>query len=209
MTQIKDPAAELRDLAERSRTGVLTAAEKARLEELRSSAQPGPASALWEAGPVVEETAEIEVEVDPEDIEEPPPPEATPTTFLSAFVPGEHRVVLHLMEGQVLRGTLADADLGDPELGLLQPDGSVSRIPAEQLKAVFFMLPLGERPAPASGTRVRVTFGDGRELSGLSPDYAPDAQGFFVLPLDARTHTARVWVYRAAVRQVTVEPPTG
>jgi len=119
-------------------------------------------------------------------------------------VSGEHRVVLHTVEGQVLRGSLANADLRDPELPLLQPNGAVARIPAEHVKAVFFMLPSGERPPAAAGTRVRIVFADGRQVSGLSPDYSADSPGFFVLPLDSRTNTARVWVYRANVGQITI-----
>jgi hypothetical protein len=121
-----------------------------------------------------------------------------------SFVSGEHRIVLHTVDGQVMRGALANADLEDAELPLIQPNGAVARVPAAQVKAVFFMLGAGERPFAASGTRVRVTFGDGRQVSGLSPDYSEATPGFFLLPVDARTNTARVWVYRAAVRQITV-----
>jgi hypothetical protein len=121
-----------------------------------------------------------------------------------SFVSGDHRIVLHTVDGQVLRGSLANADLADPELPLIQPNGAVARVPAEQVKAIFFMLPAGERPPAAAGTRVRVTFGDGRQISGLSPDYSPSSSGFFVLPLDGRTNTARVWVYRAAVQQIAI-----
>ena len=142
----------------------------------------------------------------------PPEPEAAPYVPAGhdpfapspSFVSGEHRVVLHTVEGQVLRGSLANADLRDPELPLLQPNGAVARIPAEHVKAVFFMLPSGERPPAAAGTRVRIVFGDGRQVSGLSPDYSADSPGFFVLPLDSRTNTARVWVYRANVGQITI-----
>jgi hypothetical protein len=121
-----------------------------------------------------------------------------------SFVSGEHRIVLHTVDGQVMRGAIANADLADAELPLIQPNGAVARVPADQVKAVFFMLGAGERPLAASGTRVRVTFGDGRQVSGLSPDYSEDSPGFFLLPVDARTNTARVWVYRTAVRQITV-----
>ncbi len=121
-----------------------------------------------------------------------------------SVVSGDHRVVLHTLEGQVLRGSIANADLCDAELPLLQPNGAVARVSADHVKAIFFMLPPGERPPAAVGTRVRVTFGDGRQVSGLSPEYTPDSIGFFVLPIDARTNTARVWVYRAAARQIAV-----
>jgi Family of unknown function (DUF6982) len=135
-----------------------------------------------------------------------PPLQAGPDPFAPSpsFISGDHRVVLHTVEGQVLRGSLANADLGDVELPLLQPNGAVARIPAAQVKAIFFMLPAGERPPAAAGTRLRVVFGDGRQISGLSPDYSAGTSGFFVLPLDSRTNTARVWVYRAAVRQLNV-----
>jgi hypothetical protein len=141
-----------------------------------------------------------------------PPPAADPARAAApdpfapspSFVSGDHRIVLHTVEGQVLRGSIANADLSDPELPLIQPSGAVARIPAEQVKAIFFMLSAGERTPAAAGTRVRVTFGDGRQISGLSPDYSPDSTGFFVLPLDGRTNTARVWVYRAAVRQIAI-----
>jgi len=141
-----------------------------------------------------------------------PPPAADPARAAApdpfapspSFVSGDHRIVLHTVEGQVLRGSIANADLADLELPLIQPNGAVARVPAEQVKAIFFMLPPGEHPPAAAGTRVRVTFGDGRQISGLSPDYSPDSHGFFVLPLDGRTNTARVWVYRAAVRQIAI-----
>ena len=136
--------------------------------------------------------------------EPPVPPAPDPFAPSPSFVSGDHRVVLHTVEGQVLRGSLANADLRDLELPLLQPNGAIARIPAEHVKAIFFMLPSGERPAAAAGTRLRVVFGDGRQVSGLSPDYSPESPGFFVLPLDSRTNTARVWVYRAAVRQIAI-----
>ena len=131
-------------------------------------------------------------------------PEHDPFAASPSFVTGEHRIVLHTVEGQVLRGSIANADLEDSELPLIQPNGAVARVPAGNVKAIFFMLPSGEQPPQASGTRVQITFSDGRQISGLAPDYSPGAAGFFVLPLDARTNTARVWVYRAAIRQMSV-----
>ena len=132
------------------------------------------------------------------------PPGPDPFAASPSFVTGEHRIVLHTVEGQVLRGSIANADLEDSELPMIQPNGAMARVPAGNVKAIFFMLPSGEQPPQASGTRVQITFSDGRQISGLAPDYSPGAAGFFVLPLDARTNTARVWVYRAAIRQMSV-----
>jgi hypothetical protein len=66
------------------------------------------------------------------------------------------------------------------------------------------MLAAGERPPEPDGKRVRVTFADGRQVAGFSPDYREDRVGFFMIPADTRTNTGRIWVYRAAARQVTV-----
>ncbi len=72
------------------------------------------------------------------------------------------------------------------------------------MKAIFFMLASGESAPSSLGTKVRVTFGDGRQVAGMSPDYSPSAVGFFVVPLESRTNTGRIWVYRDAVRQISV-----
>jgi hypothetical protein len=123
----------------------------------------------------------------------------------SREVKGTHRVVVHTVDGLTRRGTLHDPDLGGASLTLLpQPSGLPERLPAEKLRAVFFMLEPGEKPPVPEGTRVRVTFRDGRQVAGFSPDYDPAATGFFILPADTRTNTERIWVYRNAVRQVTL-----
>jgi hypothetical protein len=132
-----------------------------------------------------------------------PPPEES-WGGASSFVAGEHRVVLHTVEGQVLRGSIADVDLVDAEVGLRLPGGDVQQLPASRLKAVFFMLAPGEASPAGLGTRVRVTFGDGRQVAGMSPDYSPSAPGCFVVPVESRTNTGRIWVYREAIRQVSV-----
>jgi hypothetical protein len=123
----------------------------------------------------------------------------------ASFVAGEHRVVVHTVEGQVKRGAVADLDLDSPEIPLLpQAGGMPESIPVGRIKAIFFMLAPGERPPKQAGKKLRVTFRDGRQVAGFSVDYRPDDSGFFMVPADARTNTARIWVYKGAVRQVTV-----
>jgi hypothetical protein len=138
---------------------------------------------------------------EPEPEPEPEPVEAPP----SSFVAGEHRVVVHTADGQVKRGSLCDVALDGPEL-LLQPQsgGAPEALPAERVKAIFFMMGAGDSPPATEGKKVRVTFRDGRQVAGFSPDYAPERVGFFMVPVDTRTHTARIWVYRASVRQVAI-----
>ena len=136
-----------------------------------------------------------------------PEPVAPAAAVPSSFIAGTHRVVVHTSDGQVKRGTLRNATLDGPELELWPQAGIVPEsLQAQGVKAIFFMLSAGEPPPAPVGKKVRVTFRDGRQVAGFSPDYAPDCVGFFMVPADTRTHTARIWVYRASVRQVTVSP---
>jgi hypothetical protein len=134
-----------------------------------------------------------------------PPAVPAPPPPAQRVVAGLHRVVVHTVEGQVKRGSLSDPDLEASELVLFpQPSGPTEALPAERVRAIFFMLGSGEKPPAPEGQKVRVTFKDGRQVAGFSPDYDPAANGFFMIPADTRTNTARIWVYRSAVRQVSV-----
>jgi hypothetical protein len=120
-------------------------------------------------------------------------------------VRGVHRAVVHTLEGQVKRGFIEDADLGGPALPLSAAQGAEPELlPTDHVKAIFFMLGTGEQPPTPEGSRVRVTFRDGRQVAGFSPGYREDSFGFFMIPADARTSTSRIWVYRSAVKQVAV-----
>ena len=103
------------------------------------------------------------------------------------------------------RGVLDDADLAGATLPLAaQPGAEPEAVPTEHVKAIFFMLGAGEKAPTPEGKRVRVTFRDGRQVAGFSPDYDDSGVGFFMIPADTRTNTGRIWVYRSAVRQVAV-----
>jgi hypothetical protein len=127
---------------------------------------------------------------------------AAPMQPLPIVLPGEYRVVLHTLEGGVKRGIATDIDLASDAVGLSQGPGlpAAEIIPFSRAKALFFMLQPGERPAVADGRRVKVTFVDGRQVEGvLGEEMGP---GFFLLPTEARTSTARVFVLSHAVRSV-------
>ncbi|HEY6001967.1 MAG TPA: chemotaxis protein CheA, partial [Anaeromyxobacter sp.] len=137
--------------------------------------------------------------------EEPPPPFLTPEPASAWHVAGAHRVVVHTLEGQVKRGVLEDVDLDAGSLGLAPlPGAAPEAVPSDKVKAIFFMLAPGEKAPPPEGKKVRVTFRDGRQVAGFSPDYRDEGVGFFMIPVDTRTNTGRIWVYRSAVRQVSV-----
>jgi hypothetical protein len=134
-----------------------------------------------------------------------PAPAATAAPVAAAAAPvlhGEHRVALHTIEGQVKRGVAADIDLGSDSVLLAAGSGGTpERIPYARAKALFFLLQPGEKPPASSGKRVQVTFADGRKIEGhLEEDVGP---GFFLVPADARTNTARMYVLHHAVRSVT------
>ena len=135
-----------------------------------------------------------------------PAPEVAPAEARTGgVVSGAHRVVIHTLDGLVLRGTLTNADLEEPELELDSgTPGATTPVGTAGIKAIFFMLAPGEEPQAPLGKRVRVTFRDGRQVAGFSPDYREGGVGFFMFPADTRTNTGRIWVYQAAVKQVAV-----
>jgi hypothetical protein len=140
----------------------------------------------------------------------PPVPAPAPAAAAGAATPdyriaGAHRVVVHTVEGLVKRGALQDPSLDAPALALApQPGAPAEEVPTAKVKAIFFMLSPGEKAPTAEGKRVRVTFRDGRQIAGFSPDYHDDGIGFFMIPADTKTNTGRIWVFRSAVRQVAV-----
>jgi len=71
------------------------------------------------------------------------------------------------------------------------------------VKAIFFMQEPGSPPPPSRGRRIRVGFSDGRQIVGFSEDVDGGEQGFFLVPADTRTHTARIYVFRAGVQSIS------
>jgi hypothetical protein len=123
----------------------------------------------------------------------------------SVMVHGEHRIILHTLEGQVKRGAVRDADLCGASLVLELPTGEAETLVRERIKALFFMLTPGSRPAAAVGDKVRVTFKDGRQVAGFSSDHQSAQAGFFVVPADNRTNTERIFIYRHGLQSVVLE----
>ncbi len=117
---------------------------------------------------------------------------------------GEHRVVVHFVNGQVKRGKLRDAKLDNETIFLeLLPVQLIEQCPTQKLKAIFFLLPSGEKFSPVSGPKIRVTFSDERQITGCAPDYLSKNNGFFLYPADPRTNVAYIFIYRSAVKNIT------
>ena len=117
---------------------------------------------------------------------------------------GEHRVAVHTRGGRTLRGSVSDIDLAKSQFSLLPQGGAnPEAIYHAEVKAIFFMLPPGEKPRAARGRKVRVTFADGRSIEGTR-DGGEGQHGFFLLPADAaRTNTRRIYVARDALAELT------
>jgi hypothetical protein len=118
-------------------------------------------------------------------------------------VHGEHRVAVHTRGGRTLRGTMRDIDLSKSQFPLVpQGGGEPETIYHSDVKAIFFMLPAGEKPQGGDGAKVRFTFADGRVIEGIR-DGADPKNGFFLVPLDAaRTNTRRIYIARAATSDI-------
>jgi hypothetical protein len=121
------------------------------------------------------------------------------------LIRGDHRVILHTMEGQVKRGALKDPDLGAEVISLEGTAGGVESIALGRVKAIFFMLAPGAKSPAGDGQKVRVTFKDGRQVAGFSRDHQQGGPGFFVVPADNRTNTERIFIYRHGVQAVGIE----
>jgi hypothetical protein len=132
-------------------------------------------------------------------------PAMRPGALQPVLVPGEHRVILHTVEGQVKRGAIKDAKLGDAQLHLQLANGGAETLPKERVKALFFMLAPGARAPSTEGNKVRVTFTDGRQVAGFSKDHKAPTAGFFVVPADNRTNTERIFIFHHAVQTIAVE----
>jgi len=119
-------------------------------------------------------------------------------------IPGEARVILHTMEGQVKRGALRDADLAAEIVELHLTNGGVEAVPRGRVKAVFFMLAPGSKVPEPNGDKVRVTFKDGRQVAGFSQDHRQGGVGFFVVPADNRTNTQRIFIFRHSLQNLSI-----
>jgi hypothetical protein len=113
-------------------------------------------------------------------------------------------VAVHTRAGRTRRGLVRDVDLSGTGFSLQPQSGNAApeSVQSAEVKAIFFMLRPGEKPAPGTGPRIRVTFEDGRTIEGMR-DGADAPEGFFLVPSDAaRTNTRRIFVARAAVQEL-------
>ena len=129
-------------------------------------------------------------------------------------------VVARYRTGQVVKGYTRDFFPDRPQFHVL-PKGGQTSIPVKtgELKGVFFVHDLlgnrlrnkGRRfPAvdqgPQTGRRIAVLFEDGELLVGYAQTYSAEKPGFFIFPADPNSNNIRVYVLRAATKQVKLGP---
>jgi hypothetical protein len=129
-------------------------------------------------------------------------------------------VVARYRNGQLVKGYTRDFYPERPVFHVL-PKGGAQAIPVKvaELKGVFFVRDLlgnrlrhknrrflAQEQGPQSGRHIAVLFEDGEVMVGHSQTYSPERPGFFVFPIDPQGNNLRVYVLRAAVRQVKLGP---
>ena len=129
-------------------------------------------------------------------------------------------VVARFRSGQVVKGYTRDFYPERPVFHVL-PRGGAQAIAVRlaELKGVFFVRDLlgnrlrhknrrfpAQEQGPQNGRHIAVLFEDGEVMVGHSQTYSPERPGFFVFPIDPQGNNLRVYVLRAAVKQVKLGP---
>lgn len=131
-----------------------------------------------------------------------------------------NKVVVHYMNGQILKGTTQDFFPNRPLFHIQPLDrGEAREVRIKDVKAVFFVKDYegnrarrdlrGYVAAPAEtsqGKKIAVQFKDGELLCGYSLSYSPERLGFFMFPADPGSNNIRVFVIRTATRDIKAGP---
>jgi hypothetical protein len=131
-----------------------------------------------------------------------------------------NRVVVHFLDGRLLKGTTQDFFPNRASFHLQPAEGGpTTEIRCKTLKALFFVKDYagnasrrdlrGFLAAPgetAQGKKMAVRFKDGELLCGYSLSYLPDREGFFMFPADSGSNNLRIYVLASATVEVKAGP---
>jgi hypothetical protein len=88
------------------------------------------------------------------------------------LIAGKRKVTVHMATGEVKRGVIARLARQDGAFTLLpQGAGRPEGVAMAQVKAIFVSLGVGTLPPAPRGKPLTVTFRDGRQIQGASPDF--------------------------------------
>ena len=130
------------------------------------------------------------------------------------------RIVVHYLDGKVIKGTSQDFNPARPIFHLIPATGGPAiDVQCKLLKAVFFVKSLTGDPkrqdlggfiaAPAAtsqGKKLAIRFKDGELLCGYTLSHRPDREGFFLFPADAQSNNERIYVLNTAALEVKAGP---
>jgi hypothetical protein len=132
----------------------------------------------------------------------------------------KNKVVVHFLDGRVIKGTTFDFFPNRPTFHLDPLEGgSPMKIACKSLKALFFVRDfegrpqrqrirgfLSREPDNSQGRKVAVLFKDGELICGYTLSISADREGFVLFPADEGGNNTRVYVMKSATAEVKVGP---
>jgi hypothetical protein len=125
-----------------------------------------------------------------------------------------NQVVARYLDGSTLKGETNDFLPAKALFHVTQPGLKPLEVKVADLKALYFVWDLTGDPhhrktnkfpdeGASPGRKVKVTFKDGEVMAGTTQGYAPDRQGFFIVPADPLSNNERCFIVMKATQSVT------
>lgn len=122
------------------------------------------------------------------------------------------KVVLHFLDGKILKGTTSDFSTERPWFHLTDSTtGEIIKVDPSLLKGIFFVKTFeGNRlirknydlSLPGIGTKVMVSFKDGERVFGYTYGVSQERKGFFLFLSDRYTNNEKVFVLTSATKDI-------
>ena len=123
------------------------------------------------------------------------------------------KVVARFKDGSLIKGNTKDFSLGKNEFHLELINGEIKKIDIEKLKTLFCVktfegnknhVDLYTDVILKGGRRIIVEFNDGEIIIGYTQIYAPELEGFFLIPADTISNNERIYVVTSATKNITI-----
>jgi hypothetical protein len=132
-----------------------------------------------------------------------------------------NRIVVHYRDGRILKGYTHDlhstVEMFHLTSALDAGRGQVHEVQVADLRAIFFVKTFeGDRyysekkkynevdSSKLQGMKIKVTFGDGEVIRGVTLGYNKKKKGFFVIPVDSQSNNDRIFVLADALESVAL-----
>ena len=124
-------------------------------------------------------------------------------------------VAVRSLDKVVIKGWTSDFRPNRDFFHVEEEGGSApTRVPIENLKAIFFIKTLGRDPSCVDNRsfekrvgpekKVWIEFVDGEKMAGWSSSFGSPRKGFFVFPADPNSNTEMAYVFRSAIDQIMI-----